>query len=485
MIHSAGMDAAGNQSTKRLEFLLVTSSVALTLAAWFSPLALALVAGAAVLFLAGMRFRPLLLVIVFFMPVNPYLNWNLPIRDLQTLLRFCLFAGTLLARQRAGEPTWPWLFSGRLTRALLGYFAVAVLAATVFNPPTGAAARELMRLASYICFYYAVIDWLRTEKDVKAIFHVLLIATIVATLFGFYQYIIGDYSSLYEALYPIQDEALKNPPWAGRITSFLSHYNGLAAYLNMVVPVCIGLAVRAKDKFSRVLGWTCFSLSSLALLLTQSRGGLLAYVAILLLSAYLLPRNRKARLRWITAVTVFSLSGALLAGQVFARLQGVDLYTEVTRLGIWAGAGLLFAGNPVAGVGYGNFKTALKSAIAVPDGYMLDAHNLYLELLAETGIIGFAAFAILIVVSVRCARRMFQAGEGEMRSIAGFAVVGAIAGVLVHGTVEYVFHNSPQCAALFFLLLSLPGAYEPGASRTLQTQSATANSQQLSTSPEC
>lgn len=485
MTHSAEMATAGNQSTRRLELLLVTSSVALTFAAWFSPLALALVAGGAVLLLAGMRFRPLLLGIVLFMPINPYLNWDLPIRDLQTLLRFCLFAGTLLARQRTGEPMGPWLLSGRVTRALLGYFAVAVLAATVFNPPTGAAARELMRLASYLCFYYAVIDWLRTEKDVKAILHVLLVATIVVTLFGFYQYVIGDYSSLYEALYPIQDEALKNPPWAGRITSFLSHYNGLAAYLNMVIPVCIGLAVRAKDKFSRLLAWTCFVFSSFALLLTQSRGGLLAYVAILLLSAYLLPRSGKARLRWVAAVLLFSLSGALLVGRIFTRLQGLDLYTEVTRLGIWAGAGLLFAGNPVIGVGYGNFKTALTSAIAVPDGYMLDAHNLYLELLAETGIIGFAAFAILIIASVRCARRMFRSSEGEMGAIAGFAVIGAIAGVLVHGMVEYVFHNSPQCAAMFFLLVSLAGAYELKTSRILQARSATRNSQQLSTSPEC
>jgi O-antigen ligase len=313
----------------------------------------------------------------------------------------------------------------------------------------------------------------------------LLVATIAVTLFGFYQYMIGDYSSLYEALYPIQDEALKNPPWAGRITSFLSHYNGLAAYLNMVIPVCMGLAVRAKDKFSRVLAWTCFVFSSFALLLTQSRGGLLAYVAILLLSAYLLPRRGKARLRWIAAVLVFSLSGALLVGQIFTRLQGVDLYTEVTRLGIWAGAGLVFAGNPVIGVGYGNFKTALTSAIAVPDGYMLDAHNLYLELLAETGIIGFVAFAILIIASVRCARRMFRSSDEEMISIAGFAVIAAIAGVLVHGMVEYVFHNSPQCAAMFFLLVSLAGAYELKTSRISQTRSATANSQQLSTSPEC
>jgi len=448
------------QSRKWIELVLVTASVGLTLAAYLSPLALALVAGAAVLFLAGMRFRPLLLAIVFVMPVNPYLSWNLPIKDLQTLLRLCLFAGAFLARQRAGDPLRPWLFSGRITRAVLGYFAVAVVASIIVRHPTGAAERELMRLGSYLCLYYAMLDWVRTERDIKAILQALLISTIAVALFGFYQELIGGYSSLYQALYPIQDPALAIPPWSGRITSFLSHYNGLAAYLNMVVPFCIGLAVWARDRFSRMLGGTCFVLASLAILLTQSRGGLLAYVSILLVSACLLPRTRGARLRWVTAVVLFSVAGALVAGLIFTRLTGVDSYTELTRLAIWAGAGMLFTGNPILGVGYGNFKIALTNAITVPDGFMLDAHNLYLELLAETGVAGFAAFALLLVVCFRHARRMQHDSGKEMTAIVGFAVIAALGSVLLHGMVDYVFHNSPQCAAMFFLLLALLGTDE-------------------------
>lgn len=450
---------AGDQGDKRVEFVLVTASVGLTLAAFFSPLGLALLAGAVVLFLASVRFRPLLLAIVFFIPINPYLSWDLPIKDLQTLLRFCLFAGAFLARQRSGERMLPWLFSGRVTRALLAYFVVAVVASTIFNSPTGSVARELMRFASYLCFYYAVVDWVRTDRDTKAILQALMLSTVAVAIFGFYQYVVGDYTSVYEALYPVRDELLKNPPFIGRITSFLSHYNGLAAYLNMVVPFCIGFVLCARDRFSRILGGACFMFASLALLLTQSRGGLLAYVGILFLAACILPETRTARLRWVAAIVLFSLSGWLVAGMIFQRLSGVDSFTEVTRLAIWAGAGLLFAGNPVLGVGYGNFKTALASAIAVPDGLMLDAHNLYLELLAETGVIGFAAFSVLVITCLRQARRMCHE-TGEMSKIVGFGAIAAIAGVLVHGMVEYVFHNSPQCAAMFYLLPALMGAHE-------------------------
>jgi putative inorganic carbon (HCO3(-)) transporter len=447
-------------SRKWIELLLVATAIGITLTAYLSPLALALLAGATVLLLASMRFRPLLLGMVFLIPVNPYLSWDLPVKDLQTLLRLCLFAGALLARQRAGEPLRPWLFSGRLTRAVLGYFAITVIASTIFNTPTGAVARELMRLASYLCFYYAILDWVRSEDDLKAMLRALLVSTILVALFGFYQFMIGDYSSLYDALYPIQDEALKNPPWAGRITSFLSHYNGAAAYLNMVVPFCIALAVRAREKLSRFLAGVCFVFSSIAILLTQSRGGLLAYVAVLLIAAWLLAPTRAARLRWVAVVVAFSIAGALVAGQIFERLSGVDSYTEITRLGIWAGAGLLFLGNPILGVGYGNFKIALTSTIAVPDGFMLDAHNLYLELLAETGVVGFLAFAILIITCLRCARRMERESLRVTEAVIGIGTIAAIGGILVHGTVEYVFHNAPQCAALFFLLLAFVGSYE-------------------------
>ena len=38
------------------------------------------------------------------------------------------------------------------------------------------------------------------------------------------------------------------------------------------------------------------------------------------------------------------------------------------------------------------------------------------------------------------------------------AVFAAICGVLVHGTVDYLFHTTPQVTALFFLVLGLLSA---------------------------
>ncbi len=443
-----------------VEFWIIVAALALTYAGYFSPLVLAVLLGGLVFTLAALRFRPLLLAVLFFLPINPWLNWDMPIKDMATLVRLSLFLGVLVDRHRSGQSPWQWLFSGRITRLVLGYFAVAVLSSVVFNPPTPTVARELMRLISYLCFYYTVVDWVRSENDFKAVVNTLMCSTIGAAIFGIYQYMIGDYSAIFYALYPIQDEALKNPPFSGRITSFLSHYNTFAGYLNMVIPFAIALAVKARDEFTKISAQICFVMSSLALVLTQSRGGLLAYVAVLVMSAYYLTPTPQARRRWIVAILITCLVGALLIGMVFERLSGVDQFTELSRLAIWAGAGIIFIGHPLAGIGYGNFKTVLAATVNVPEGFLLDAHNLYMELLAETGVLGFTVFFILAFSVMRRGVNTYKNSKTLMDAVVGFAVATGVMSVMVHGAVDYLFHNSPQFAALFFLLLALLRANE-------------------------
>jgi O-antigen ligase len=289
-----------------------------------------------------------------------------------------------------------------------------------------------------------------------------MISTIVVALFGLYQVMIGGYSALYDVLYPVQEEIRQIPPWEGRITSFLEHYNGLAAYINLVVPFCLVFALRGSNSGVRTLSMWCLTLGSVALLLTQSRGGLLAYVAILMVSAYMLAPDRKTRIRRMVLVLVVCLLAAAVAGLFFQRLSEIDDYTAVSRLAIWGGAFTVFARSPVVGAGFGNLRPLMGGLLGLPEGWMGDAHNLYLELLAESGLAGLIAFAFLIVFALRAARRCMRQSRDEFAWLTGLAIFIAICGVLVHGTVDYLFHTTPQVAALFFLVLGILRAQMAG-----------------------
>src|SRR5438128_11640149 len=86
----------------REELLIVGVAVGLTVAAVLSPMALPLAVSGLVFILAALRFKPLLLPVVFFLPLTPFLDWHFPIRVLTTLVRFSLFAGVVLYRLSYG-----------------------------------------------------------------------------------------------------------------------------------------------------------------------------------------------------------------------------------------------------------------------------------------------------------------------------------------------------------------------------------------------
>jgi O-antigen ligase len=341
---------------------------------------------------------------------------------------------------------------------MLVYLAIALASAVLLNPLTLDAQRELMRLASYVCFYYVITDWCQTQDNARTLLKVLMASTIAVALFGLWQALTGGYSALYDVLYPVQDEIAQIPAWEGRVTSFLEHYNGLAGYINLVVPFCLAFAIGGTDPVLRVLSRWCLALAGIALLLTQSRGGLLAFVAILLVHVFLSAPDRKTRIRQVALVLIVCMLAAALAGFFFQRLGEIDDFTTVSRLAIWAGAFTVFARSPLLGTGFGNLRTLMGGLLNLPDGWTGDAHNLYLELLAETGLIGFMVFGLLIVLALRTALRQLRRTENHFNKMIGIAILAAICGVLVHGTVDYLFHTTPQVAALFFLVLALLSA---------------------------
>jgi len=173
---------------------------------------------------------------------------------------------------------------------------------------------------------------------------------------------------------------------------------------------------------------------------------------------FLSARDRESRIRQVALVLIVCLLAAALAGFFFQRLGEIDDFTAVSRLAIWGGAFTVFSQSPLLGVGFGNLRGLMGGLLNLPDGWTGDAHNLYLELLAETGVIGFLIFSALIILALRAALKQMRRAQNDFNKMITVAVFAAICGVLVHGTVDYLFHTTPQVTALFFLVLGLLGA---------------------------
>jgi len=389
--------------------------------------------------------------VVFLLPLSPVITTGLPLHNISSIVHLSMFAGFFANQFISGQSLREWLFREPLNRWSILFVGIVLLCSVVLRAPTTSSLRACSELVAGLCFFLTVGSWVRTEAQVKKIFYALLTAGIGVACFGFYQRIIDYYGDFYFWLYPRQAEDLE--PWTGRITSVLNYSNSLAGFLNLLLPIALGLLLIPVSRRLRSIATVGLLCCTGALVLTASRGGFASFLAILLLGAIYVARQPGSR-RWLLMGGVLMAALALILFFGLVRAPWLeDDQSAAMRLLFWGVAVTLFLRSPVIGVGYGNFRD-LYSLPGIASG-VFDVHNLYLQLLSETGLIGFIAFCGLIVLVIgRCLRNL-RLRNHDLRTIVNFAALGAVVALLLHGFVDFLFIVSPQFTALFWLILGL------------------------------
>jgi O-antigen ligase len=123
-----------------------------------------------------------------------------------------------------------------------------------------------------------------------------------------------------------------------------------------------------------------------------------------------------------------------------------------TRTELWTAAAKMILDRPILGVGPGTYRLRYAGYIGLGAGAVeTHSNNLYLQLAAETGILGLLAFLVVVVLAVApLVRRLLErpaqglsAPASTRTWIVGAALVAAIAAFLGHGTVDYFFSFNP------------------------------------------
>jgi O-antigen ligase len=307
---------------------------------------------------------------------------------------------------------------------------------------------------SYLAFYYSSLALLQSEADVKATAKVLMGSTLVICIASFWQFITNDPGTLWHLLYD-NDEVTY--VWVRRVTSLFKTENQFAGYLNWMISLGFGFSFLRGDRALRILSISASATGLVALLLTQSRGALIGFVGIVVLSLIILPLSARQRTLWITSCTALALVTFGSLSMLPDRFSTVD-FQALTRLTIFGVAIDLIRGSPWTGIGYGGFPAYTVGLL--PD--MIDTHNLYLKLWAETGIVGMLAYIWMKANVVRIALEVRHTSP-VMYSVA-FAVLAGTTAEMIHGMVDVFLEVIPvSCVA--WMLIAMLTAPNPGFAR--------------------
>jgi len=174
--------------------------------------------------------------------------------------------------------------------------------------------------------------------------------------------------------------------------------NYLAYAAIFPIPIAVLLTFRLRNPLGRVLGAVSLCLLVLTVVLTKSRGGM---IAMLVVASYLLVQRSSIRVRWIAGV--LAGAGVLILMKYGAVRMGSlsDMRGDAAILGridSWYAGILMLKSSPLLGIGYGQYLNY----------FHLVAHSSFVQVAAETGLVGLFLWTGLLYHAFRGLRHVLS-----------------------------------------------------------------------------
>ena len=322
----------------------------------------------------------------------------------------------------------------------------------------------LILLIVYFVFFAAALVYIPGGERPKRIAIGMIVFGALLAFFGILQRL-----SMPEAIY-----GLRATPQAIPFGSFVNQHH-FAALMQMTSGVALGfLFGSGVTRDRKIFVALAAGIMGMAIIFTGSRGGMIGYLSVVAFAAVASfvrsdqkrredPDARERRNRNLLVITaagglvVLVLGSVLFLGGQESLLRGIGLQqtqSDVTsgRIHFWSVAWRIFLENPIIGSGMNSFGVAFTRFDTWNGFYRVEqAHNDYLQMLADGGILGFACVAAFAVLFLKKGISAIGAQKDKLnRSVVTGALAGCL-GVMVHSFFDFPLRTPAN--AFFFLLL--------------------------------
>ena len=323
----------------------------------------------------------------------------------------------------------------------------------------------LIRLVIWFVFFAAALVYVPGAKRQKRVAVLVVVFGALIAFVGILQRLATS-----EAIY-----GLRETPQAISFGPFVNQHH-FASLMEMTSGIVLGLLFGSGiPRERKILLALAAGIMGMAIMFTGSRGGLISYLGVVALAAVASfswktdeiaredqdSRSRSRRnLLIMTAaggLVILVLGSVLFLGGEGAVLRGIGLQqsgSDVTsgRGHFWRVAWQIFLANPILGAGFDAFGVAFPRYDTWNGRFRVEqAHNDYLQILADGGVLGFACVVAFVFIFVRKGIAAISRRTSDINRSVSIGALAGCFGILIHSFFDFPLRTPAN--AFFFLLL--------------------------------
>lgn len=249
-----------------------------------------------------------------------------------------------------------------------------------------------------IAIFILLINLINTRARLQTMMKLVVVCGTVLALFAIVSYLTGQFTVVTRG----EIGTVVGLRISGIVGGIFGNPNDLATSLDLLIPFAVALALLRRG-MARLFYLACAAVLGLGVILTFSRGGFLGLVAMAAVLIWKMGRKNRA----------FTVAAFVIITGIFLVAMPVGYSSRITtifdssadstgsseeRKELLERAAGIAANHLVVGVGIGNFP--------IYSLHERRAHNSYLEIAAELGVVGLIAYLIMIFAPLRSLRRI-------------------------------------------------------------------------------
>ena len=321
-----------------------------------------------------------------------------------------------------------------------------MLVSTMYAVDKKIALSESARFITYIFMYFIIKYEFNSKKQINTLLRCYIFISFILSSIGIVQHFTG---------FALAEKFIKTNAFGTgiKIASTFFNPNAYGAYLILIIFPVIMLSIYEKNKNKKLVYLFLSMLLITNLLMTFSRNALLGFgLGVLVLGLIY-------SIKLIFALGGFSILMVFIPSVSQRVIDITSLSQNESRIKLWKTAIMMIREHPIIGVGNGNFVTryneyVIKYKELKYQSYQnYPAHNSYLKVQSELGIIGIVSFLGVVAITLFRVKKLYTTTTDKFHKPFYMGVMASMIAFLFMNVFDNLFF-APKATTYFWFLLA-------------------------------